>query len=48
MNLLNLTADWYGAETLNVDTKLYIVDYTKSTKREIVNMTSSPQTNEHS
>jgi acyl transferase domain-containing protein/acyl-CoA synthetase (AMP-forming)/AMP-acid ligase II/NADPH-dependent curcumin reductase CurA/acyl carrier protein len=34
-------------ETLNVDKKLDIVDYTKSTKPEIVNRTSSPQTNEH-
>ena len=40
--ILSLTA-----ETLNPDTKLYIHSYTNSLKPKIVNMTSSPQTNEH-
>jgi len=34
-------------EMLNPNTKLYISSYTKSKKPKIVNMTSSPQTNEH-
>ncbi len=36
------------AEMLNPNTKLYISSYTNSKKPKIVNMTSSPQTNEHS
>jgi hypothetical protein len=36
-----------GAEMLNPNTKLYISSYTNSKKPKIVNMTSSPQTNEH-
>lgn len=46
--MLSTLRKYITAETLNVDTKLYIVDYNKSTKREIVNITSYPQTNEHS
>gem|GEM_PF-4528181 len=34
-------------EMLNTDIKLYISTYTNSKKPKIVNMTSSPQTNEH-
>jgi hypothetical protein len=36
-----------GSEMLNPNTKLYIFSYTNSKKPKIVNMTSSPQTNEH-
>ncbi len=36
------------AEMLNADTKLYINSYTNSKKPKLVNITSSPQTNEHS
>ena len=35
------------AEMLNPDTKLYIDSYTNSKKPKLVNITSSPQTNEH-
>ncbi|MFN6456500.1 MAG: hypothetical protein RM022_030520 [Nostoc sp. EfeVER01] len=35
------------SEMLNPNTKLYISSYTNSKKLKIVNMTSSPQTNEH-
>ncbi len=35
------------AEMFNSDTKLYIASYTNSKKSKIVNLTSSPQTNEH-
>jgi hypothetical protein len=34
-------------EMLNIDTKLYIIDYTKPEKPKIVNIISSPQTDEH-
>ncbi len=39
---------WNDAEMLNPNTKLYISSYTNFKKPKIVNMTSSPQTNEHS
>jgi len=34
-------------EMLNPNTKLYISSYTNSKKAKLVNITSSPQTNEH-
>ncbi|WP_242063272.1 hypothetical protein [Nostoc sp. FACHB-892] len=39
--------DFWTPEMLNANTKLYISSYTNSKKPKIVNMTSSPQTNEH-
>jgi tetratricopeptide (TPR) repeat protein len=38
---------YHESEMLNPNTKLYISSYTNSKKPKIVNMTSSPQTNEH-
>ncbi|QMS90079.1 hypothetical protein HUN01_21715 [Nostoc edaphicum CCNP1411] len=43
-----ITNEGIEAEMLNADTKLYIDSYTNSKKAKLVNITSSPQTNEHS
>ncbi|MHC5750935.1 MAG: hypothetical protein ACYTXF_09865 [Nostoc sp.] len=45
--LVDSWVDTIKAEMLNTDTKLYIDSYTNSKKAKLVNITSSPQTNEH-
>ncbi|QMS91605.1 hypothetical protein HUN01_29880 [Nostoc edaphicum CCNP1411] len=48
INEYDLNMSQSKPEMLNADTKLYIDSYTNSKKAKLVNITSSPQTNEHS